>query len=419
MYAVSSVRSISGQVTDGLLAGRGFSAEQQLRAFIDAAHMLRKSIGFDLEPHVAQFAVTVLEDPDLFRWIKLSEVDRDELDYGLTYDVMLGAEWQCRLAQEVRQIVRRHLSHLGLAVLEAQESDSAEFIQLKLQAIHGLTCVLIDRGYWTVPLHHWEGVGVPAFRDYDLPSCFPQFRYLTRDGQDVSDRTYGVLTPFAFYSGLQANRAPVAAPPRNERTIAFYEQIFPWWRDRFGFDFVRYDYAGHLSEAARPENPDFPTSDRPTPYILLRSIRAAKSPDKPYVGAFAENLGDDLEPYAEVGFDVTLGTNVLDRVDRAHIEKCFSLYDRLSLYNLSSPSPFAITYAIDTHDTGEPSLRGASAQASRFDRRPVPTVRGPFHQLRASAPTQVRGDGVAGHVVWANRGECPSDESDMGRRRGA
>ena len=364
------------------------------RAFVDAAHLLGKAVGFDLEPHVTQFALTVFEAPHLFRWIKLSEADRDRLDHGLSYEAMLGAEWQMRLAEDVRRIVRSRLTDLGLSELEAREADSADTARLKRQASHELTVELIERGYWTIPLHHWNGVGVPAFVGFDHAARHPRFCYLSRDGCDVSGQTYGVLTPLAFYGGLPANREPDRPPTRNEDAIAFYGRIFTWWRDHFGFDFVRYDYVGNVRETVRDDDSDYAVSDRPTPYVLRQCVRAARSPDKPFVGAFAENLGDEPEAYGEIGFDVTLGSDMVGRVDRAHLEKCFRIYERLVGYNRERPSPLRDRLrgrharhgrALDT--------RRPLAETARLDRGPSPYVPGSVPQLRHGAPPQVRGDG--------------------------
>ena len=66
-------------------------------------HLLKKTVGFDLEPHVSQFGVTVIMNAHLFRWIKLDHEDKDRLEGGLTQDQMLSEVQQRRLVGEVRE----------------------------------------------------------------------------------------------------------------------------------------------------------------------------------------------------------------------------------------------------------------------------------------------------------------------------
>ena len=75
----------------------GLRPEQQLRAFVEAAHLLQMAVGFNLLPHVAQFAIPVLLYSELFRWIKLTR-DRTALDGGRTTDEILQPVWQGRIA---------------------------------------------------------------------------------------------------------------------------------------------------------------------------------------------------------------------------------------------------------------------------------------------------------------------------------
>jgi len=53
-----------------------------------------------------------------------------------------------------------------------------------------------------------------------------------------------------------------------------------------------------------------------------------------------------------------LGNDMMDQVDEAHIQKGFDLYDDLNTFNADRDTRFAVTYAVDTHDTGDPFLWG-------------------------------------------------------------
>ena len=52
-----------------------------MKCFVEASHMLGKTVGFDIEPHLSQFSIEALENPSLFRWIKLYKNDKNYLDY--------------------------------------------------------------------------------------------------------------------------------------------------------------------------------------------------------------------------------------------------------------------------------------------------------------------------------------------------
>lgn len=75
IYAPRSSRTISPLVVDSALP---LTPLQQAAALVEACHALGKRAGFDLLPHVAQFAVTVMVHPEAFRWLKLS-ADKDTL----------------------------------------------------------------------------------------------------------------------------------------------------------------------------------------------------------------------------------------------------------------------------------------------------------------------------------------------------
>jgi len=357
IYVVQSVESITPRTVDPELAMRGIDAADQLRAFVQAAHLLGKAIGFDLEPHVAQFAIPVLMHPEMFRWIKLYEMDKRWLDYLLTNEDMMLAEHQHTIVQEVRTTVRNELALQRLNTLEFEDGDDPATHERKTTVYHALIKRLIHGGYWPVLSHMLRGVGVPAFKHYH-DDDYPVYEYRDATGEEPDDRIFGVLTPFKFYHDMLPNRAPATKPRRNDMAINYFTQIFPRWRDQFGFDFVRFDSVDHVFDSVVDDDPDYPAADRPTPAILQEAITHSKSAEKPYIGALAERMGNEIDAYAGIGFDLILGNDMMDQIDQAHMEKCFTLYDQLTQFNRDRDNRFAITYAVDTHDTGDPFLWG-------------------------------------------------------------
>ena len=370
IYAVRSVRTISPAIVDEALSALGFSAEAQMQAFVDAAHLLGKAVGFDIEPHMAQFSIPAVEQPHLFRWLKLDAGIEDagiqnaerRLADDLTYAVLLSEPHQARICAEVRRRVRQALERAGWETFESIDDDLAT-TRRKEQAFFALLGELIQTGYWPILAQVWSGDGLPDFDGYNTEGNYPRFRYLSRQGEDHSPQAYHILAPFKFCTGLPANQAPQQPPPAGEDAIRFFCEIFPYWRDRFGFDFVRYDSVDHIFDSLWNGDPRFPASDRPAPDVLRRCIAASRSPEKPYIGSLAERMGNEIHPYADLGYDLMLGNDMLQRIDRPLIEKSFWLYDELCALNRPGErsrraTPFGVPFCVDTHDTGNPFIWG-------------------------------------------------------------
>lgn len=364
-YAVYSVRSIDRRLVDSSLEQLGFSAEAQLRAFVQAAHLLGMTVGFDLEPHLAQFSLPAVLHPEMFRWLKLS-IDRLSLAGGLSDEVMLTEVVQHQITAEVRTLVARQLEQAGWAdaiwedVLEFAETDPPERRIHKEQVYFGIIGALIAAGYWPVPSQAWSGSGTPGFDGYHFEHNYARFRYLNRDGQDHAAYAFHILTPYKFFDGLLPNQPPEenCLPRPDIQVQEFFYNIFPYWRDRFAFDFVRYDSADHIFDSIWQGRWDVPDADRPTPEILRACIRASKTPMHPQIGNFAERMGLELYEYAALGFDLILGTDMLQLVGRELLEQCFWLHDQLDRLNAGRENSFSVPFCIDTHDTGDPNLWG-------------------------------------------------------------
>lgn len=357
IYAVTSVQSVSHKIIHPGLDALGFDGERQLQALVAAAHLLGKTVGFDLEPHTAQFAITVLEHPELFRWIKLN-ADRSGLIDGLSNEAMQSDSQQARLIDEVRALHAQALARAGLTTFEQESGDTIARLQQKESLYFQLIGELIHHGLWTLPSQAWNAQGLPAFAHYHHQNGHPCFDYRAADGSDAQANAYHILSPFKFYRDLPTNRAPEQRPSAVSAAITFFAQIFAHWRDRFDFDFVRYDSVDHIVDSIVQENGDFPAADRPTPAVLAAAIAASKSADKPWIGNLAERMGCEIDAYAAMGFDLMLGNDMMQRVDAGLIGQCFRLHDALCQRVAHGLPPFAITFAIDTHDTGNAGLWG-------------------------------------------------------------
>lgn len=361
IYAVQSLRSLATILIDQRLLSAGFDGDEQLHAFVDAAHRLGKAVGFDLEPHTAQFSIPVVEHPDCFRWIELGE-DRNTLAGGITMEESLSLEHQTRIAEKVRQLTISGLHAAGFKTFETESGDSIEIIHKKEAAYGALIETLIANGLWTIPSQIWDGDGVPAFAGYHQEGGYPRFDYRSRDGRDGAEYAYHILTPFAFHSGLRPNKAPLRSctPQLNQSALDLFCSVFSYWRDEFDFDFIRYDSVDHIFDSAWLYHPEYPASDRPASAVLQACITASRTEDKPWIGNFAERMGNEIEEYSKLGFDLILGTDMLERINHGLIEKTFWLQDRHNRLNRERITRAAVTFSVDTHDTGNPFLWGDS-----------------------------------------------------------
>lgn len=351
IYAVRSVKTISPHVIE---PHSPISTTDQLRAFVQATHLLHKAVGFDIEPHMVQFAIPVIMQPELFRWFKLSS-DKTSLADSLSENEMLTEDNQQRITREIRNIFSVILRHESIDNLEAEEDDSPENLIHKQQLFFSLIGMLIERGYWPIPSQSWAGNGVPSFGGYNFDGNYARFDYRGKNGEDQSASAFHILTPYKFYTGLLANHAS-ESPLVYKPAVDYFCNIFLPWRDNFDFDFVRYDSVDHIFDSMIDMTR--PAADRPTPLVLQTCIENTKAPDKPYIGNFAERMGNEIEDYAALSFDVILGDDMLQEVDEALLEKSFHLYDRLKALNQARKQPASIAFCVDTHDTGNPAFWG-------------------------------------------------------------
>jgi len=358
IYAIESPAMVDRRLGDPRLAASGLGAREQLRAFVEACHLLRVAVGYDLVPHLAQYARTVLERPELFRWIALAE-DRRALESGLDPESIGSRATRLELASRVRAVVAAVKERAGVADLEADTDDPIEAERVE-RAYYAAIRALIDRGLWPLLSHAWNGVGLPEFHRYDREGNYPVFRYRSEAGEDVGEAAYSVVTPFAFHDGLPPNRRPDPArpPERNEEAVEYFSRIFDLWRDGFGFDFVRIDSVDHVLDSTLDEAGRFPVSDRPTPEALRAVTSRIRADGRaPAIAVLAERMGQEFEAYAGMGFDLTLGSDMLRRVDRPLLEDAFALSDRIAAAPVHARKA-SVCFALDTHDTGSPRLWG-------------------------------------------------------------
>jgi hypothetical protein len=357
IYAVTSVYTISYKIVNRDFEKAGIDAELQMKALVQAAHSLGKTVGFDIEPHTAQFAMSVIMNPEMFRWYKMNS-DKSGLDWGMDSSLMMKEESQKKIVMELKSIRERVLKENGLKTIEEEHGDTIEKLRQKESIYFNLIKILINGGYWTVTSQAWNCHGIPAYESYNREGNYIQFYYEGENGKNEREKAYPILTPIKFYKDIPVNKFPEIKPELFEKGVEFFCDIFSRWRDEFDFDFVRYDSVDHIFDSIKNRDYNWPSSDRPTPEILKRCIEASKENGKNYIGNLAERMGIEIEEYASIGYDLMLGTDMMEYIDRKMMEKSFEIGDRLKKVNQNRGVNFSIPFCIDTHDTGNIGLMG-------------------------------------------------------------
>lgn len=350
LYAVDSLRIITKDVLSQELLEGGIEPDEQLLLLMDAIHILNKTAGFDLEPHTSQFSRIVLENPEHFRWIRLDK-KRTGLYKEVTHEEMFSEEGQEKIRKEVNKIIKKILKEHKLKTVE----DLSCGLETLRKAHGEITTKLIDSGLWTLPSQTWGGVGLPEFDFYNTTDNHPDFTYLDAKGEDQHEHSFGMLTPYKFYTNLSFNRVPDEdnLPLVKEDTVEFFKGVFPEIQKRYKFDFVRLDYVDHVFDSTVKESWDIPLSDRMTPEILSDVLSASRI-NKKFTGAMAERMGCDVKDYKKLGFDLILGNTMLTTMHAGYVRYIFDLEEEIKASIADGGVPSSVLFAVDTHDSGHP-----------------------------------------------------------------
>ena len=360
VYAPESPSVVDPALADPILMAAGIGPENQLRAFIRACRLLGKAVGYDLLPHAAQFSRVALERPGLFRWIRLDDNRTGllEADPGRPY----GRREREEAADIVAGICASAKDDYGISSLKRAEDDDMTTTAAKDKAYFTAIRMCMENGLWQVPCHAWNGAGAPAFSGYDHGSDYPVFAYRNDRGEDISAEAYGVSSPYAFYDELLPNSIaePDSMPTLNNDAIDYFSSIFSVWSARYGFDFVRMDAIDRLLWSSLDTDGSLPVSDGLTPLVVRRVLETARQ-DRSGTGALASRYGTEVEEFAQEGFDVLIGSDMMRRIDAPLLREALSLYEKLEERNANPALRRAtVCFAVDAHETSSPRQWGTA-----------------------------------------------------------
>jgi hypothetical protein len=350
IYGIDTLTIIDENTVNAEFLKAGMKSDEQVRFFTDLAHLLGMTVGFDIEPHTSQFSRIALEHPEYFRWIRLS-ASREEIAGKKKQLDMLTDAAQKEIHAAIKPLREKVLAKYGLKSLEQSGKDA-----VSKKAHYELIDELIAAGFWTVPSHTWKGAGLPEFSHYVDEQDFPEFKYLSTDGEDHREHAFGTLTPFRFYDNIPLNRIPKPnnPPVPNEETIKYFTNIFPALYKKFRFDYLRFDYVDHVWDSVLDKAGKIPISDRITPYVLKKTIAKARSGGRKFIGAMAERMGTDIQVYKKAGFDLLLGDDILKPIGLPLLKDTFKLNKKIEKLNSKPGKKVNIQFAVDTHDSSHP-----------------------------------------------------------------
>ncbi|MCX8029564.1 MAG: hypothetical protein N2712_06170 [Brevinematales bacterium] len=328
-------------------------AKEQVRFFVETAHLLGKVVGFDLEPHTSQFSRVALEYPEYFRWIKLQRYSDGtiRLADNLSQREQLSSDYQKKIHSEVRRIVKKVLGKYGLRSFSKGDVGA-------IRTAHAeVISELMQNGLWTIPTHTWNGVGLPEFSHYVYDKNYPEFSYKNMKGEDHRDHAFGLLSPYKFYDNLGINSLPDPLnPPKLDRKVLnFFSKIPLAIIRKYGFDFIRWDFTDHIFDSIVGADPNYPISDRLTPKVIDYVVRKVKK-EYPYVGMFFERMGDDFKNYYSIGADLILGGDIWEDISKEYVKNVLKLSIKLHRFNSKRRRKISVSYAVDTHDTENPVI---------------------------------------------------------------
>lgn len=339
------------------------TVDKQLSLVIRLLHLMGKTVGVDVIPHVDRFAEQALANPALFEWIQRDDmvIVRHDADLHLEVQAELYGFLQKRgsLLSEMNFPASAHEffyawpEALRLRMMFGEPGD----YQGRLARRVDMVDLLYQSGYETLPATMgppYRGIEVdpnPEAKITDLAGRIWRDYRITRP--EKFSRVFGPLARFKLYEPKDQNRdwqldfdRPFV--PAWEYVCGHYREI----QAAFDFDFMRGDMS-HVQ--MRPEGTP---AVRDAYYDLLGAVKQRVLLEKPYFGYFAESFlappgemayGDECDHLEAAFADSTLGDLQSEPIGSESFVQEFARYDRM----LRTRS-FAPNFTIMTADKDDP-----------------------------------------------------------------
>jgi len=358
VYCQNAYRIINQEIVNLEYLNLGVSAEEQMKFFIDCAHLLDMAVGFDFTPHVANMSKLILDYPELVRWIKLNK-NHTRLFANKTIDEQYDEVYQESLHKEIKEIVDKVKTELNIKDIDSNDIDYK--LSNKAQAI--ASKIIKDEGYYTVAVQTWNGICVPGFLRFNHVCEWPEWEYRDINGLDQSKHAIGLHSSLYIHKGMQANKLPKQVSKelhhndvkRNEHVIKYIKEYLSDIVDLYSIDFIRMDYVDHIFDnVLYDEGQEVPINEMLTPNEILE-IRRYLSNKVPGIGFQADKTSDVTEGYENAGFNVIVGTEARNNLDKRNIEETIK---RCKNNFQDGEDMCKVLFSIDTQDVAHSLFLG-------------------------------------------------------------
>lgn len=312
LYGMASFR-INGEFFSDQLAKAApelNTAERQLAALVNVAHLSGRAVGMEVIPHTDRFSEMVLAHPEHFEWLR-REGDRI-LDH------------RADLHEAVRRIIAEHtgldackpdFGTAGETALGESLFGAHDDVATRNRRRGELAKAVYSAGYEPVPATMgppYRGIEVdPASYDPE-DDGFQWVDYRITHPQSMS-RVFGPLARYKLYERVDDNRDwQIDFDSPREATWDYVQSRYAAVQARYGFDFMRGDMS-HVQ--MRPAGTPCRVGRY---YDVLASVRdhIRDKNAAPYFAYFAETFlaapdvmafGNEIDHLDACGADVTLG----------------------------------------------------------------------------------------------------------------
>ena len=351
IYCQKSFSRINHEIVNKLYLDNGVTPIEQIKFLIDCCHLLDMAVGFDITPHTSFDSALRLENPSLFRWIKLSK-DKENLYGGMDIDDQYTNDFQKKCQNEITAIVERFKKDKGIDNLDAEDLLYGEVDKV----INEINSCILEEGFYTVPPHTWNGFAVPGFKKFASNSRMPIWEYRDKYGQNQGEHAIWLHANYYIHLEMKANNIP-CIEENSIRNKIFFDFIKKYLKDiitRYLFDYIRIDYVDHIFDnISNVGNKEIPLNEMLTPSEILEIINYLRD-TWPGIGMQADHLGKDTTTYAKAGFNLIINSDVSLEYNAVNLKKIFENLINKKLENESC----RMLWAIDTHDMAHPLFLG-------------------------------------------------------------
>ena len=358
VYCQNAYMLINHEIVNLNYLDNGVSAEEQMKFFIDCAHLLDMAVGFDFTPHVANLSKVTLDHPELVRWIKLNK-SHTRLYNNETVDEQYDEVYQENIHKEIKTIVDKVKEELDIDYIDSNYIDYK--LSNKAQAI--VSEIIKREGYYTVSAQTWNGICVPGFLRFNHVCEWPEWECKDINGEDQSKHAISLHSSLYIHKGMQANKLPKQISKevshrnvkRNDYVINYIKEYLSKIIDLYKFDYIRMDYVDHIFDNVMyVEGEEVPINEMLTPNEILE-INSYLSKKVHGIGFQADKTSDTTECYEKAGFNLIIGTEARNHLDKKNIEETII---RCKNNFQDKACTCKVLFTIDTQDVAHPLFLG-------------------------------------------------------------